>query len=132
MTRLTREWVRKAEADLAVAWIAARQSDPMHDAGCFHCQQCAEKYLKALLQELGLRVPRTHELLDLRSDLRPHHPSLGSLRRGLEFLTQFAVEFRYPGEDASKRQSEAALPWAERVRTAARALLGIRERRRKK
>jgi hypothetical protein len=41
---------------------------------------------------------------------------------------------RYPGGNASKRQATAALRWAERVRTAARALLGIRPRqvRRKK
>ena len=44
-------------------------------------------------------------------------------------LTQFAVDTRYPGENASKRQAEAALRWAGRVRTKARAILGIRPRR---
>jgi len=98
----------------------------VHDGVCFHCQQCAEKYLKALLQELGIRVRRTHELLKLLGDLQLHHPSLRSLRRGLDFLTRFAVETRYPGDDATKRQAEAALRWAKRVRQAARLLLGIR------
>jgi HEPN domain-containing protein len=31
---------------------------------CFHCQHAAEKYLKALLQEGGLVVPRTHDLVN--------------------------------------------------------------------
>jgi HEPN domain-containing protein len=98
----------------------------MHDGVCFHCQQGAEKYLKALLQELGLRIRRTHELLKLLADLQPHYLSLRSLRRGLDFLTRFAVETRYPGDDATKRQAEAAMRWANRVRQTARAVLGLR------
>jgi hypothetical protein len=41
------------------------------------------------------------------------------------------VDKRYPGENASKRQAEAALRWADGVRAEARALLGIRPPRRK-
>jgi HEPN domain-containing protein len=85
--------------------------------------------LKALLQELGLPVPHTHQLLDLLHLLMPHHSSLRSLRRGLDFLTRFAIDPRYPGYHARKRQAQAALRWAGRARTAARALLGIRPRR---
>jgi hypothetical protein len=61
--------------------------------------------------------------------LRPHHPSLGSLRRGLVFLTRFAVDARYPGFRAKRRQAEAALRWAERVRAAARTILKLPPRR---
>ncbi len=93
---------------------------------CFHCQQCAEKYLKALLEELGLPVPKTHDLNGVLRLLLPHHPALRSFRRGSDFLTQFAVDTRYPGDDATRRQAEAALRWEDRVRSEARALLGIR------
>jgi HEPN domain-containing protein len=103
----------------------------VHDIVCFHCQQSTEKYLKALLNELGAAIPKTHDLDDLLGLLAPHHPTLRALRRGLKFLTDFAVEIRYPGESASKRQAEAALRWEDRVRTAARNLLGIRTRRRR-
>ena len=99
---------------------------------CFHCQQCAEKYLKALLEELGLPVPRTHILVALLPSLVPHHASLRSFRRALDFLTRYAVDTRYPGEAANKRQATSALRWASQVRTGARELLGIRERRRGK
>jgi HEPN domain-containing protein len=98
---------------------------------CFHCQQSAEKYLKGLLEELGLRVPKTHDLNGVLRLLLSHHPTLRSLRRGLDFLTQFAVDTRYPGENATKRQTEAAVRWEDRVRTAARKLLGLRTRRRR-
>jgi hypothetical protein len=49
----------------------------------------------------------------------------------LIFLTGFAVETRYPGKNATRRQAEAALRWAGRVRTEARKLLGILSRRRR-
>ena len=132
MKKSTREWLRKGEADYRAAQKLSGGSDPLHDQTCFLCQQCAEKNLKALLEELGLTIPRTHVLKDLLTLLRSHHPSLTSLYRGLTFLTRFAVGTRYPGENASKRQAQAALRWAERVRIDCRALLGIRPQRRRK
>lgn len=125
MKKLTKEWVAKAEADFRAADTLNRVRPPVHDARCFHCQQTAEKYLKALLEELGLTIPRTHNLEDLLSLLLPDHPSLRSLRRGLIFLTDFAVETRYPGETANKRQAEAAMRWATKVRGTMRLLLGL-------
>jgi HEPN domain-containing protein len=125
MKRTSREWARKAEADYRGARNLARKKPPLHDLVCFHCQQCAEKYLKALLEELGIAVAKTHDLDKLLTHLRSHHPTLSSLRRGLRFLTEFAVDTRYPGNNASKRQAHAALRWAVRVRTAARAVLGL-------
>ena len=128
MKKTTREWVKKAEQDYVFASQGRRSQVPVHDGICFHCQQCAEKYLKGLMEELGLPVPKTHFLDLLLRGLVPHHPTLRSLRRGLLFLSDFAVETRYPGNNASKRQMVAALRWAERVRTSTRALLGIREK----
>src|SRR5207244_3349448 len=108
--------------------------DPLHDQSCFLCQQSAEKYLKALLVEPGLTIPRTHILKDLLALLQPHYPTLSLSRRGLVFLTRFAVGVRYPGDSARKRQAASALRWAGLVRTAVRAIFGIRppRRRRKK
>ena len=131
MTRETRLWVRKAENDLLAAQELAKAERPFHDNICHCCQQSAEKYLKALLEELGRPVPRTHNLDDVLNLLRGHHPTLRSLRRGLIFLTDFAVETRYPGDNASKRQAVAALRWANRVRNACRTLLGLGARRKK-
>jgi hypothetical protein len=47
------------------------------------------------------------------------------MRRGLIFLTDFAVDIRYPGDSASKRQAASALRWAGRVRGECRRLLGL-------
>src|SRR4051794_13478659 len=129
MKRATAEWVRKADDDWSLARIARRSKKPLHDLVCFHCQQCAEKYLKGLLEELGIAVAKTHDLDKLLTLLLRHHPTLRSLKRGLLFLTDFAIDTRYPGNSATKRQATSALRWADRVRTAARRILGIKPRR---
>lgn len=109
MKRLTAEWVRKAEADLLAATKLARDGVRLHDPVCFHRQQAAEKYMKALLQELGAIVPRTHNLVDLLGLVAPHYPQFRRFRRPLNSLTRFAVDTRYPGESATKRQAASAL-----------------------
>jgi HEPN domain-containing protein len=125
MKRLTGEWLKKAEADFVAAGKLSRQKVPLHDQVCFFCQQAAEKWLKALMEELGLTIPHTHNLVALLPLLTPHHGALRSLRRGLDFLTRFAVGTRYPGEMARKRQALAAVRWANRVRVVCRPLLGL-------
>ena len=108
-----------------LADVASRARRLNHDMICFHCQQSAEKYLKALLQELGRVVPRTHDLEALLDLVRPDHPALGSLLRTLLILNPYAVEYRYPGLSARKRQAVAALRPAEKVREAVRQRLGL-------
>jgi HEPN domain-containing protein len=55
--------VQKAEADYDAVLLLRRSGKRSRfDTIRFHCQQCAEKYLKARLQEAGLRFPRTYDL----------------------------------------------------------------------
>ena len=126
MKKVTAQWVRKAEADFALARFVRNAKPPFYDSVCFHCQQSAEKYLKAILEELGLTIPKTHILVALLPLLVPHYHSLRALRRGVDFLTRFAVDARYPGDKASKRQAASALRWAGDVRAACRTIVGIR------
>ena len=125
MKRHTAQWVLKAEEDMEAARSLAALAKPKRDAACFHCQQSAEKYLKALQQELALVVPGTHELNDLLDLLLPHDPTLAPLRRELRSLTRYAVDIRYPGARATTRRMQAALRQAERVRRELRARLGL-------
>src|SRR5271166_1968630 len=103
MKRATREWVRKAEHDFRGAQRMAGGDEPLHDLATFCCQQCSEKYLKALIEETGGIIPKTHSLEKLLQIVAPQHPSLERHKRGLRFLSKFAVETRYPGENATKR-----------------------------
>jgi HEPN domain-containing protein len=120
--------VRKAENDLRAAFKLVAGSDPLHDQACYFCQQSGEKFLKAILVEHGLPVRRIHDLLAILAPILVHHPELVSLRRGLDFLSRFAVTIRYPGDRATRRESSACLRWAERVRSTCRSALGLRHR----
>jgi HEPN domain-containing protein len=63
MKPTTLEWIDKAEGDFVTAQMSYRaRKNPNPDAACFHAQQCAEKYLKARLEEADLAVPKTHNL----------------------------------------------------------------------
>jgi HEPN domain-containing protein len=76
MRRQTARWLRKAEEDFEGACELAARKLPLRDFVYFHCEQTAEKYLKALLQELGVAVPRTHNLNDLVNLVLPHDATL--------------------------------------------------------
>lgn len=90
MKPLTREWTEKAEGDFATAGreIRARKK-PNYDAVCFHAQQCAEKFLKAILQEQDIPFGKTHNLIILLEIIIPSQPSWELLRPSLESLTGF-------------------------------------------
>jgi HEPN domain-containing protein len=124
MKPLTAEWVSKAEGDYNCVlreWRARK--NPNYDALCFHAQQCAEKYLKACLQERGIRFDRTHNLNSLLDLLLPFDPLLEALRESLLQLTVYAVAFRYPGESAIRVDARQALALCTSVRAANRRFL---------
>lgn len=60
-------WVRKAENDLRNIELVLPAEDAPFDTVCFHAQQAAEKYLKALLTVHGRPFGKTHDLFQLLS-----------------------------------------------------------------
>lgn len=106
-----RDWVVKAEEDYAAAQALLRRRKPyLNNTVCFHAQQCAEKYLKAFLTSRQISFPKTHDLLDLLRLAEGADPSLELLRPNLEYLQPYAVDFRYPGEFATRAEAlKAAL-----------------------
>lgn len=126
MKPATAEWVTKAEGDFQTAQRELAAPDvPNHDAVCFHAQQCTEKYLKAVLVENGRPFPKVHDLSALLALLLPLSPDWGSYRQACDSLTSSAVEVRYPGFSADREDAEAAVQAMERLRRAARKVLGL-------
>jgi HEPN domain-containing protein len=60
-------WIERAEEDYIMARSALRRKTPLVRSACFHAQQCAEKYFKAVLVQRNISFPKTHDLLMLFS-----------------------------------------------------------------
>lgn len=116
-------WIDKAKIDLDVV---RRSLAPMPDqnleAAAYHCQQAAEKAIKALLVCLGIGYPRGggkgHDLGVAVANIPPAHPQFDAAC-ALVPLTPWATAYRYPSEDpatapAVPRASDIER-WLERV-----------------
>lgn len=125
MNHAVAEWVSKAEGDFITAGreLRARKS-PNYDAVCFHCQQCAEKYLKAVLQANNKHIPKIHFLLELLALVLKFDTSYEFLKADLDTLEGYAVIFRYPGDFAEKDQAQSAYQAVKVVREFVRQKLG--------
>ncbi len=84
-----------------------------------------------MLEELGLPIPKTHDLVLLLDRLIAVDKTLGALRRGTDVLTRYAAEYRYPGKDATARQAQNAERKALRIRVEIRNRLGLQSKRTK-
>jgi HEPN domain-containing protein len=126
MKPITGEWIAKAEGDFATAQRELSATDhPNYDAVCFHAQQCAEKHLKAFLQEANILFPRTHDLADLLSLTLSIEPTWTSMTAELNTLSAFAVEYRYPGDSADLDEAKEALQICKNVRQIIRLALHL-------
>jgi HEPN domain-containing protein len=117
MNEIAKEWVDRAENDYDAAELTLRGREaPIIDAVCFHSQQCAEKYLKAYLQEHFVRFERHHELIPLLELCLAIDREFETLRESLQSLEQYAVLIRYPGLTVPAKMAERAFETATRVR----------------
>ena len=86
------EWISKAEGDFATAGREIRiRKSPNYDAVCFHAQQCAEKYLKAVLQENDKHIPKIHNLIELMILCEEIDNSFEILSANLVIIERYSV-----------------------------------------
>jgi len=121
------EWVEKAEGDYeTVVDLRLKRKKRQRFIIAFHCQQCVEKYLKALLAFYEINFPKSHDLEELLSLILEKDTLLAPIRKDLKELTPFAVEFRYPGEDITAEEVQAAVKMMKRVRLILRKRLYLK------
>lgn len=101
------KWLIKVQHELGSARRLMEGDQPYLDTAVYHCQQAAEKALKAFLSFHGIKFGRTHDLTELVEAGATIEPTLGSWRQVAEELTPYAVQFRYPGETLEPEQDEA-------------------------
>lgn len=105
---LVRDWLTRADHDLRSARLLASAADPLLDTAIYHCQQAAEKSLKAWLQAANVLIPRTHDIEDLVELASDTNPDFKQFAKIAGVLTPYASAFRYPGgfEDPMPSQEE--------------------------
>jgi HEPN domain-containing protein len=122
---LVRQWVERAEEDLTNAehTLTLQEHCPLTTV-CFHAQQCAEKYLKALLTFHAVPFPKTHDLAELLR-LVPETGAPAMSLKELAIINRYALEARYPGdwEPIARVEAERAVAIARTVRSAVRCAL---------
>ncbi|MBM3266565.1 MAG: HEPN domain-containing protein [Candidatus Sericytochromatia bacterium] len=120
-------WLRFAQEDLESAQTILREQGRAWRNACWHALQAAEKACKAVLVLNGIAYPRTHDLdrlvLLLPAEMR-------SLIAGsdLSWLSEWAIESRYPGDwpEAERQDAERAIAIAGRVCERAAEVLSLR------
>ncbi len=95
---LVLQWLEKAAADLGAAEQLGEQGGRFREIVAFHCQQAAEKYLKALLVRHQIEFPKTHDIAKLLDRVATLDTGLADSLRHADVLTPFGVETRYPSD----------------------------------
>lgn len=92
------QWLKKADSDLKSAKILLDAEADDYFTCAFHCQQSAEKFLKAYLVRYQIEFRKTHDLSELLNLVKTIDQSLYDEICPCVWLTPYGVEFRYPGE----------------------------------
>ena len=109
------QWLLKSQRDLEAAKVLFEHG--LFDVVVYHCQQSAEKALKAYLVYQEVILQKTHNLVVLLESCLAFDINFEILRDTAEILTPYATEFRYPGDtiEPEKYEAEEALAIASLV-----------------
>jgi len=103
-----------ARGDLGMARLGCQNLGEYANLVAFHCQQAAEKVLKACLMAVGVEPPLTHSLR-LLADLLKGRGLPPPNEDDARLLGAFAVGPRYGAREVSPEEALAAVKAAERV-----------------
>jgi HEPN domain-containing protein len=125
----TRSWIEYAESDYDQ--VLRNAAEPINAKGvCNHSQQCVEKYLKAVLEEAGRPVPRTHDLGRLLEEANDLLPVLENLSAEIIQLSNLLVVSRYPTAEELiidlDQEVDLAVATMTSVREIVREYLGLK------
>ncbi|MBI3162438.1 MAG: HEPN domain-containing protein [Chloroflexi bacterium] len=115
-----------AEDDFNSVQKLIRGKKPTLYGACFHSQQCAEKYMKAMLVFKGKRFPKTHDLIDINKLLRQNEIEMGLTEDMLKLLSSYAVRARYDAEYLEMADAKEAFNVAKSIRKFSRKFPGLK------
>lgn len=96
------EWMRYATSDWRVARHSIEDLWPREtEISAWHCQQCAEKVLKAFLIANDVDPPKTHNLEDLYELCKNIDIIFSEVKLDCQRINPYGVASRYPNEIAA-------------------------------
>ncbi len=120
------DWAEYAENDWEAAKLIFNSKKPSTTVTCYHAQQSAEKYLKAMLVAKKVDFPKTHDLSTINMIYNNNGIFTGFSTESLTILTDHAVTARCPGDMPTIGDAKESLEIARAVRKFARQWLGIK------
>ncbi len=111
------EWISYAKKDLEAAKFLTNMHPQPLEIICYHCQQSAEKSVKALIIKNGIQIKKTHDLLLLLQDLK-NKIDINPIKIDCAELTNYSVITRYPynfGDSIDEPRMKRAICSAEKV-----------------
>ena len=116
---LLRSWLTKAASDLRSARVLGSADDAPLDTAIYHCQQTAEKAVKAFLVSKEISPQKTHDIRKLTLEAAVHEPRFNEVMDMAVSLTPYAWEFRYPDDLAetypTREEFDEALQHAQAI-----------------
>ena len=115
------EWLKRAKGDLRLA--ERYEKGIYYEDLCFHCQQAAEKAIKAVLVFKGISFVKTHDVKFLLS-LLPESLASSLPLAEVTKITRYAVSTRYPGEfepvtradwKRALKTADKVIKWSEKI-----------------
>jgi len=96
MREISKHWLESASLDLENTQLIIK-NERLTGHVAFHSQQAIEKSLKAIIEEVGEKVPRIHSLSKLL-DLSTAYLEIEADEDIVISLDSLYIESRYPGE----------------------------------
>jgi len=110
-------WFEFADSDLEAAEHLLTLYHPRMEIICYHCQQAAEKYLKAYWIYKGIFPPKIHELDTLCKKCFEFDPVFQEILQACFVLSPYGVQPRYPNEmRIEEHHMKEALEYAKRIK----------------
>lgn len=119
MTQEMKEWYDLAIMDLGVAKHLESTYYPKPvEIICYHCQQAAEKGIKALIMYYGAEggMPKLHDLSFLLNQIKNKVNIEDRYYDYADTLTPYGVSIRYPNElFLEERHAKKAIQYADEI-----------------
>lgn len=113
-------WVATADVDID-ATRRCLADPPNVPAAAYHCQQAAEKLIKAVLVALDIAYPRGrsgHHLALAAAQIPPGH-NLRQTAEAFDAIADWSISFRYPADDPLQAEPlpepDEVAGWLQRI-----------------